>query len=123
VLPVEINLQTCWVTKQEDMSATEYIEAMMDQIDGARESRLETLREIVKDKVRVARAYNKRVKAKSFELGELVWKMILPMGTRDRKFGKWSLASKSPIFPLRDYGSLSLGFFTSFGREHKGHLN
>jgi hypothetical protein len=51
VLPVEINLQTCWVTKQEAMSVTGYIEAMIDQIDGAPESRLEALREIEKDKV------------------------------------------------------------------------
>jgi hypothetical protein len=80
VLPVEVNLQTCQVTKQEAMLTMEYMEAMMDQIDGAPESRLEALRKIEKDKLQVARAYNKRVKAKSFQLGELVWKTILPIG-------------------------------------------
>jgi hypothetical protein len=34
--------------------------------------RLNALKEIEKDKARVARAYNKKVKSKSFQVGELV---------------------------------------------------
>jgi hypothetical protein len=30
------------------------------------------------------------VKKKSFQIGELVWKTILPIGSRNNKFGKWS---------------------------------
>jgi hypothetical protein len=48
------------------------------------------LKEIEKDKIRVARAYNKKVKLKSFQVGDLVWKTILPVGTKDHKFRKWS---------------------------------
>jgi hypothetical protein len=48
------------------------------------------LKEIEKDKIRVARAYNKKVKLKSFHVGDLVWKTILPVCTKDHKFGKWS---------------------------------
>ena len=44
----------------------------------------------------MAKAYNKRVKEKSFQIGDLVWKMILPIGTRDRKFGKWSPSWEGP---------------------------
>jgi hypothetical protein len=33
VLPVEINLQTCRVTKEDTLSAKEYTEGMMDRID------------------------------------------------------------------------------------------
>jgi hypothetical protein len=47
------------------------------------------LREIERDKIIVAKAYNKRVKAKSFQVGDLVFKIVLPLRTRDRKFGKW----------------------------------
>jgi hypothetical protein len=43
-----------------------------------------------KDKIRVARAYNKKVKAKSFQVGDLIWKTILPIGSKSNKFGKWS---------------------------------
>ena len=32
----------------------------------------------------------KKVKAKEFADGDLVWKLILPIGTKSSKFGKWS---------------------------------
>jgi hypothetical protein len=38
----------------------------------------------------VARAYNKKVKEKLFQVRDLVWKMILPIGSRSNKFRKWS---------------------------------
>jgi hypothetical protein len=44
----------------------------------------------------VARAYNKKVKAKSFQIGDLVWKTILPLRNKDRKFGKWSSSWEGP---------------------------
>ena len=63
---------------------------MMDNIDEVSDKRLQALREIKKDKLRVARAYNKKVRAKTFQVGEMVWKTILPLGTKSNKFRKWS---------------------------------
>jgi hypothetical protein len=40
--------------------------------------------------LRVVRAYNKRVKEKSFQVRDLVWKMILPIGSKSNKLEKWS---------------------------------
>jgi hypothetical protein len=51
---------------------------------------MSALKEIEKDKTGVARVYNKKVRPKSFQVGELVWKMIFPLGTKDIKFGMWS---------------------------------
>jgi hypothetical protein len=51
---------------------------------------VKALGEIERDKLRVAKAYNKRVKEKSFQVRDLIWKMILPIGSRSSKFGKWS---------------------------------
>jgi hypothetical protein len=48
------------------------------------------LEEIEKEKIKVAKAYNKHAMEKSFQVGDLVWKMIYPLGTRSGKFGKWS---------------------------------
>jgi hypothetical protein len=45
---------------------------------------------VQKEKLRVAKAYNKRVVIRSFQVRDLVWKMILPIGKRDNRFGKWS---------------------------------
>ena len=63
---------------------------MMDNIDEVTDKRVTTLGEIEKDKIMVARAYNKKVKAKSFQVEDLVWKTILPLRNKDQKFGKWS---------------------------------
>ena len=59
-------------------------------------SRLKALKEIEKkDKNRFAKAYNKKVKSKSFQMGELV-KTILPIGSMCNEFGKWSLNWEDP---------------------------
>jgi hypothetical protein len=63
---------------------------MMDNIDEVTDNRMVALKEIEKDKIILAKAYNKKVKAKSFQVGDLVWKIVLPLRSRDRKFGKWS---------------------------------
>jgi len=44
---------------------------------------------IEENKKRVARWYDKRVKPKEIADGYLVWKLILPIGTKSSKFGKW----------------------------------
>jgi hypothetical protein len=40
--------------------------------------------------LRVARVYNKKVKEKPFQVEDLVWKTIMPIGSKSSKFGKWS---------------------------------
>src|SRR5690242_19817720 len=69
---------------------------MMDNIDEVTDKRMIALGEIEKDKIMVARAYNKKVKAKAFQVGDLVWKTILPLRSRDRKFKKWSPSLEGP---------------------------
>jgi hypothetical protein len=68
---------------------------MMENIIEITDKMLQALKEIEKYNIRVARAYNKMVKLKSF-LGDLVWKTILPVGTKDHKFGKWSRSWEGP---------------------------
>jgi hypothetical protein len=78
VLPIEVSLQNLRITGQDYLSAKEYIKLMMDKIDEAPKNRLKAL-EIEKEKIKIAKAYNKRVVEKSFQVGDLVWKMILPL--------------------------------------------
>jgi hypothetical protein len=79
VLPVEVNLGAYRLAKQNNLSFESYYASMMDNIDEVTDKRMEALEEIEKDKRRVARVYNKRVKAKSFQVHDLVWKTVLPM--------------------------------------------
>jgi hypothetical protein len=59
---------------------------MMDNIDEVTDKRLRALKKIEKDKFRVTRAYKKKVKVKFFQVGDLVWKTILPLGMKNNKF-------------------------------------
>jgi hypothetical protein len=58
---------------------------MMDNIDEVTDVRLKVLKKIEKDKARVAKVYNKKVKSKSFQVGELVWKTTLPIGLKSNQ--------------------------------------
>jgi hypothetical protein len=63
---------------------------MLDRLDEVSDEWVKYIGEIERDKLRVATAYNKRVKQKLFQVGDLVWNMIFPIGSRSNKFGKWS---------------------------------
>jgi hypothetical protein len=65
MLPMEIGLQSLRVTKLGSLSAKEYHELMMDKIDDVPESRFKVLEEIEKEKIKRAKAYNKRVMKKN----------------------------------------------------------
>jgi hypothetical protein len=94
---VEVNLDALRLAKQNGLSAVDFHNLMMDNIDEVADKRLEALRAIERDKLRVAKAYNKKVKLKSFQVGDLVWKVILPIGSKDNKFGKWSPSWEGPF--------------------------
>jgi hypothetical protein len=61
------------------------------------DEKVKTLGEIERDKLRVARAYNKRVKENPFQVGDLVWKTILPIGYRSNKFSHGRQIGKDRI--------------------------
>ena len=58
---------------------------------------LKALINVGANKARISRWYDKKVKVKTFEQGELGWKLILPIGTKSSKFGKWSPTWEGPV--------------------------
>jgi hypothetical protein len=84
------------LAKQNELSAVDYHDLMMDNIDEVTNKWLQALKEIEKDKIGVARNYNRKVKLRSFQVRDLVWKTILPISTKDHKFGKWSPCWEGP---------------------------
>jgi hypothetical protein len=96
VLPVEISLNVVRFAKQNDLTIDDYYNSMMDNIYEVIDKRVTTLGEIKKDKIMVAKAYNKKVKDKSFLVGDLVWMTVLPLRSKDQKFGKWSPIWEGP---------------------------
>nr|ABF97185.1 retrotransposon protein, putative, unclassified [Oryza sativa Japonica Group] len=88
VLPWEVRIGSRRTELQDNLTIDEYYNLMADEREDLVQSRLRALAKVTKDKERVARHYNKKVVLKDFSEGELVWKLILLIGTRDSKFGK-----------------------------------
>jgi hypothetical protein len=65
-LHVEISLNVVRFAKQDGLTVGDYYNSTMDNIDEVTDKRVTTLGEIKKDKIMVAKAYNKKVRAKSF---------------------------------------------------------
>ncbi|KAK1604960.1 hypothetical protein QYE76_028633 [Lolium multiflorum] len=75
---------------ENDLTTEEYAAMMSDSIEDLTELRLWSLEKIKENKAKVARAYNKKVRPKEFQIGDLVWEVVLPLGTKDKAYGKWS---------------------------------
>ncbi|BFG35129.1 hypothetical protein CerSpe_214030 [Prunus speciosa] len=71
VLPVEINVQSLRLEKQPDMNDAVYIESMIKELEELSPIRAKALNHLMVGKQAVARAYNKRVRGRTFEEGEL----------------------------------------------------
>lgn len=56
---------------------------MFDELTDLDEERLVAMDVLIRQKARVARVYNRRVKTKTFAVNDYVWKVILPMDRRD----------------------------------------
>jgi len=90
ILPVEICVQSARVQRQREIPIDQYWNMMLDELVDLDEERLTALDVLLRQKVRVAKAYNKKVKSKSFNVGDLVWKVLLPMEKKDKVLGIWS---------------------------------
>jgi hypothetical protein len=66
ILPIEVNLGAYRLAKQDDIDTVVYHNLTMDNNDEITDKRMRALKEIEKDRARVARAYNKKVRLKSF---------------------------------------------------------
>ncbi|XP_073061983.1 uncharacterized protein [Primulina eburnea] len=97
VLPLEIMVPSMRVAKQNELSLEHYNEAMIMELEELDELRIQECNALLLQKQKVARIYNKRVNKKSFHEGEIVWKTILPLGTKDRELGKWSPNLEGPF--------------------------
>jgi hypothetical protein len=90
ILPMEVNLYALRTARHNELLAVDYHNLMLSRLDEVSDERVKALGEIERDKLRVVRTYNKRVKEKLFQVRDLVCKTILPIGSRSNKFRKWS---------------------------------
>ena len=90
VFPVEIIVQSLRVAKQNQLSHIDYEAAMMAKMDDLNEAQVAAQNSIILQKQKVIKSYNRRIRPKTFAIVDVVWKVILPPGTKDPHLGKWS---------------------------------
>lgn len=67
--------------------------------------RLDACNLLVAQKKIAEKAYNKRVEHKTFDEGDLVWQIVLLVGTKDPRFGKWSSNREEPFIVHKVLGN------------------
>jgi len=97
VLPVEIYLQSTRVQRQMEIPIDQYWNMMLDETVDVDKEMLMDLEVLLIHKECVAKACNKRVKSKSFNIGYFVWKVLLLIDKKDRVLGKWSPNWEGPF--------------------------
>ena len=97
ILLVEIYVQSARVQRQMEIRTNQYWNMMLDEFVDVDEERLMALNMLLRQKERIAKAYNKKVKSKSFNIGDFFWKVLLSMDKRDRVLGKWSPNWEGPF--------------------------
>ena len=96
---------------------------MKDELKDLAGHRLNALINIEANKARVGRWYDKKVRVKTFNQGNLVWKLILPIGTKDPRFGKWSPTWEGPYKISRSVAGNTYILETLEGEEFSRALN
>jgi hypothetical protein len=69
---MEVNLDALRIAQQNELSVVDYHNLMLDRLGEVWDERIKALGKIERDKLRVARDYNKKVKKKLFQVGDLV---------------------------------------------------
>jgi hypothetical protein len=80
VLPWKIMVDSRRVEFQNNLTTEEYAALMNDNIEDLTELMLWSLERIKENKAKVAHAYNKKVKLKEFQVRDLIWEVVLPLG-------------------------------------------
>ena len=101
VLPMEVIVRSARRALQNELHPAGYTEAMIAELEELDEVRLSALDCLIIQKNWTARAYNKRVRAKLFCTGDLVWKVVLPLGEKNHRYSKWSVNWEDPFIVER----------------------
>ena len=105
------------------MFSIEYSQAMRQELEDLEESRIDASNLLVAQKKIAERAYNQRVRQKTFGEGELVWQTVLPVGIKDPRFGKWSPNWEGPFVVHKVLGNGAYHLRDRMGSVHKLPIN
>jgi hypothetical protein len=108
---------------KKDLSSKDYRGLMMEELEDLHMIHLRALENIERNKLRVAKYYNKKVKGRQFTEGDLVWKALLPIGTKYSEFGKWPPNWEGPFRVVRCVPGNAYILKTLLGEEFSAAIN
>ncbi|XP_050222312.1 uncharacterized protein LOC126672403 [Mercurialis annua] len=123
MLPMELTVTSTRRRYQNKLSKDDYFDKMVIDTLDLDEERLTALDHIEAQKRRVERAYNKRVKRKTFMVGDIVWKAVLPIGHKDTRLGKWSPNWEGPFIVVNKLTGGAYLLADIDGEEHDRAIN
>jgi hypothetical protein len=89
VLPLEVQIACLRVAIQEKLIEVEEIKLRLKELDNLEEKRLHALQNLEAYQARMSRAFDKRLKIRSFKQGDLVLAVIRPMNITHRMKDKF----------------------------------
>ena len=123
MLPVELSVNSLRIIEQRSLFSAEYGQAIRQKLEDLEEARLDAFNLLAAQKKIAKRAYNQRVKQKTFGEGDLVWQTILPVRIKDPRFGKWSPNWEGPFIVHKVLGNGAYRLKDRTGLIHKLLIN
>ncbi|CAL8992970.1 unnamed protein product, partial [Prunus brigantina] len=97
IVPMELKVRSLRVTERPRQDEKDYTLAMAQELEDLEQSRIDACNLMQAQKQIAAKAYNRKVRQKTFAEGDLVWRAVLPIGTKDPRFGKFSPNWEGPF--------------------------
>ncbi|XP_021807702.1 uncharacterized protein LOC110751535 [Prunus avium] len=128
----KLKVQSLRVTERPRPERKDYAQAMAQELEDLEQSRLDAYNLMQAQKKITARAYNRKVKQKTFAEGDLVWRAVLPNGTKDPllpngtkdpRFGKFSSNWEGPFIIERILGRGAFQLIDRDGERHNLPIN
>ncbi|KAM1593133.1 hypothetical protein ACFX1Z_036529 [Malus domestica] len=123
MLPVELSVNSLRLIEQSSLFSAEYNQSMRQELEDLEEARLDAYNLLVAQKRIAERAYNQKVRQKTFDEGELVWQTVLPVGLKDPRFGKWSPNWEGLFIVHKVYGKGAYHLKDRTGLVHRLPIN
>ncbi|XP_004306255.1 PREDICTED: uncharacterized protein LOC101314018 [Fragaria vesca subsp. vesca] len=97
VLPLEINIASLRVQEQHQLLGEDYVQAMWQELEDLDEHRVAAFNNLILEKQRIARSYDKVTHGRNYAEGQKVWRAVLPLGDKTDGRGKWSARWEDPF--------------------------
>ena len=121
VLLIEVEISSLRILRKVELEETEWVQARYEQLNLIEEKRLAALCHGQLYQKRMMRAYDKKVRPKHFQEGELVLKRI-PQNQQDPR-GKWALHWEGPYVVKKAFSEEALILAEMDGKQFFNPIN